>query len=113
MTSEQRHDIMALAIAEYGKVCQMDVAIEEMAELTKALCKIKRADIGMERCAAVENAVEEIADVQIMLDQLRLILGCDTTAIEEEKLERLQNRIDRNWAEPLREIHAPRKGAKR
>lgn len=111
MTSEQREGIMQRAIATYGKNCQMDVAIEEMSELIKALCKIKRADIGAERCAAVENAVEEIADVQIMLDQLRLILGCDTTAIEVEKLERLKGRIDRKWDEPLREVYVPKKGA--
>ncbi len=44
--------------------------------------------------AALENAVEELADVQIMLDQLRIIFGRSTAEIEEDKLRRLLRRIN-------------------
>lgn len=37
--------------------------------------------------------VEEIGDVQIMLDQLRIIFCCRTADVEEEKLARLVDRI--------------------
>lgn len=48
--------------------------------------------------AAVENVVEEIADVQIMLDQLRLIFARSTDEVEEDKLRRLLARIN-SWKE--------------
>lgn len=72
----------------------MDMAVEEMAELTKALCKVKRVSCAAEAKAALENAVEELADVQIMLDQLRIIFGRSTAEIEEDKLRRLLRRIN-------------------
>lgn len=43
--------------------------------------------------------IEEMADVQIMLDQLRIIFHRSTEEVEEAKLERLKNRLDgrNNW----------------
>lgn len=89
----ERRDIMTRAIQHYGKTVQIDMAIEEMAELTKALCKVKRAATGAESAAAIANVVEEAADVQIMLDQIRLIFDRSTAEVEEEKLRRLEKRI--------------------
>ena len=45
------------------------------------------------------DMVEEMADVQIMLDQLRIIFHRSTEEVEEAKLERLKNRLDgrNNW----------------
>lgn len=67
--------------------------------MTKALCKIKRAQAGCEVTAAIGNVIEEMADVQIMLDQLRIIFHRSTEEVEEAKLERLKNRLDgrNNW----------------
>lgn len=78
---------------------QMNMAVEEMAEVTKAICKIKRAQAGCEVTAAIGNVIEEMADVQIMLDQLRIIFHRSTEEVEEAKLERLKNRLDgrNNW----------------
>ena len=73
MTTEERRALLDRAITTYGAPAQMDMAVEEMAELTKALCKIKRAQAGCEVTAAIGNVIEEMADVQIMLDQLRII----------------------------------------
>lgn len=81
-------------IPTYGAPAQMDMAVEEMAELTKALCKVKRVSCAAEAKAVLENAVEEMADVQIMLDQLRIIFGRSTAEAEEYKLERLKKRLD-------------------
>lgn len=96
MTTEERRALLDRAITTYGAPAQMDMAVEEMAELTKALCKIKRAQAGREVTAAIGNVIEEMADVQIMLDQLRIIFHRST---EEAKLERLKNRLDgrNNW----------------
>ena len=94
MTAEERWTILDRAITTYGAPAQMDMAVEEMAELTKALCKIKRAQAGCEVTAAIGNVIEEMADVQIMLDQLRIIFGRSTAEIEEDKLRRLLRRIN-------------------
>lgn len=62
--------IMRQAIETYGVQAQCDVAIEEMAELTKAIVKIRRvADDYGKTQAALDNLMEEIADVDIMIDQ--------------------------------------------
>lgn len=94
MTTEERRALLDRAITAYGAPAQMD-----MAELTKALCKVKRVSCAAEAKAALENVVEEMADVQIMLDQLRIIFGRSTAEAEEAKLERLKNRLDgrNNW----------------
>ena len=99
MDAEARRALLEHAIRFYGEPAQMDMAVEEMAELTKAICKVKRASCAAEAAAALENAVEEMADVQIMLDQLRIIFHRSTEEAEEAKLERLKNRLDgrNNW----------------
>lgn len=89
MTTEERRALLDRAITAYGAPAQMD-----MAELTKALCKVKRVSCAAEAKAVLENVVEEMADVQIMLDQLRIIFGRSTAEAEEYKLERLKKRLD-------------------
>ena len=73
--TEEQRDIMRLAIDTYGEVNQTDKAIEEMAELTKALIKLKQVNLGdyEETTFKVMNVEEEIADVLIMMEQLTMI----------------------------------------
>ena len=87
MTSERRKEIEGRAINTYGEQPQVDVAIEEMSELTKALLKYR---IGF---ATLDEIREEAGDVQIMLDQMRIIFG-DTSSQEEYKLNRLWARME-------------------
>lgn len=98
MTSTERTELLTRAIRVYGEPAQIDMAVEEMSELTKALCKVKRAHGGPETTAAIGNVIEEIADVQIMLDQLRIIFGSDAGTEEEAKLERLAGRLKKATA---------------
>lgn len=58
MTTEERRALLDRAITTYGAPAQMDMAVEEMAELTQALCKIKRAQAGCEVTAAIGNVIE-------------------------------------------------------
>lgn len=82
-------------IEHYGCERQRMVAIEEMAELTKALCKIDRANDAMELCEAIKNAQEEVADVEIMATQLKLMLGeREINKIVIQKLERQKERVE-------------------
>lgn len=55
------------AIRHYGKQNQIDKAIEEMGELIQALIK------NRQNVDNVENVIEEIADVEIMMQQLCLM----------------------------------------
>jgi len=76
----------------WGTYSQVDMCIEEMAELTKALCKSKRAKRSKDWHASI---CEEIADVKIMLEQMILIF--DAKELVEwnyqEKLRRLEEEV--------------------
>ena len=113
MDERERRNIMTRAIQHFGETAQIDMAVEEMAELTKALCKVKRATPGAPTTAAIANVIEEIADVQIMLDQLRLIFARSTDEVEEDKLRRLLGRLnsyaESNLHEWLNRVHDPQK----
>lgn len=98
MNEEQKKEVLIRAVETYGINSQIRMAIEEMAELIKALCKFERVDLGPESDKAVGNVIEEIADVQIMLDQLRIIFKSDAKAVEDVKLIRLAGRIDKKEA---------------
>ena len=90
-----RNEIIKQAIAAYGKDAQTDICIEECSELIKALLKYRRNDRFGQTCNEHEltNIREEIADVQVMIDQMRLIYG-DTTQEEKYKLDRLAKRLE-------------------
>ena len=60
-------------IAEhYGFSNQSNMLIEESAEYTQAVCKLRRGNPE-----AYENIKEELADVIIVAKQLRYLLGAD------------------------------------
>lgn len=88
MTKEERR-ILTEAIQKFGKRIQFVVAIEELSELTKELTKnLRGAD-------NVGSIVEEIADVEIVLDQLKLMLFAFDAVrnVRDFKLKRLEERI--------------------
>lgn len=64
MTKSEKCLVLQTALNYFGFSNQVDVAIEEMAELTQALIHNRRG--------RQSNIAEEIADVVIMLDQLIL-----------------------------------------
>lgn len=89
MDREKREEIYRAAIARYGTVAQKLMAIEEMAELIQALCKDFRGKLNL------LNAIEETADVRIMLEQLEVMYQC-TEAIQpamDMKLRRLWDKL--------------------
>ena len=77
-------------IDTWGVEMQSVMAIEEMSELTKALCKHKRSlEILGDKEKALNNLKEEIADVLNVTEQLELIYGTDEIEkIRKEKIER-------------------------
>lgn len=90
------------AIKRYGIEDQTLVACEECAELIKALSKYRRVSKyqardkrKIQRC--LNNIIEELADVSIMLDQLKLMYGITDKAVSEvrdAKVERLESHLN-------------------
>lgn len=76
---------------KWGVDAQLTKAIEELSELIKEICKDK-LDIGI-----TENIAEEVADVEIMCEQLRFIYGFDDAVDtwKEYKLNRLRERVNK------------------
>lgn len=91
-------EVLQNAVDTYGKEAQVDVAIEEMSELIKALLKNRRAEHSPEAWdyeKTRQNIFEEIADVVIMLTQLLMIFG-GRDAVQkaiDAKVERLATRL--------------------
>ena len=85
--------VLRRAIEKYGQDHQMVVAIEELSELQKELCKYLRYGLDAQR---VENIAEEIADVEIMLEQVKIMLVCHVAVTKKRraKLQRLKDNMD-------------------
>lgn len=88
-----------LANAEYfGYEAQSNQLVEECAELIQAVSKYRRAAAKGEdeKLIALSNLVEEIADVEIMLEQVKYLLQIpeeDIQAIKLYKVNRTKERI--------------------
>ena len=95
MKAEERK-VFTEAIAKYGEEKQMRIAQEECAELIQAISKYIRAQSNpdgryLERAKA--NLIEEIADVSIMVDQLKLMVKGNHTEMRAAKIARTAVRM--------------------
>lgn len=77
----------------WGSDAQIDVLIEEMAELTQALLKSRRNGVVFSL-----SVLEEFADVEICMGQIKQKIveigsGTPLEIIKDKKLERLKNRL--------------------
>ena len=92
-----RRPVLQDALVMYGQQAQIDMMLEEMAELSKALLKLRRAKKHeiTEPLFLVKNVEEEIADVQIMLEQMELLHDCAglVAGFKAQKLDRLEKRL--------------------
>lgn len=91
-TAEKDRKIYRAALDKWGARMQVVVAIEELSELQKALCKVLR---GM---PDYNNIAEEIADVSIMLEQMTMLFCVQDTVPNwrRSKLERRERRVKGN-----------------
>lgn len=86
------------AVDVFGERNQIDQCIEECAELIQALNKYKR------NRNALANVYEEIADVQIMLAQMRYIFGeSNITMVLHDKTDRLERLLDKQTIDTMTE----------
>jgi len=88
---ENRNNVYNKAIEKFGKSGQFDMAQEEATELALAIRRYNR--LGHD--AGVDNLLEEIADTEIMIEQLKIMLPlCSTYKIKDikkSKINRLNN----------------------
>lgn len=76
-----------------GFTNQTIIAIEELSELQKELCKALRDKLN------INNLIEEIADVEIMLFQIKKIFNIKKEQIDcvkIKKIERTKNKLKNN-----------------
>lgn len=80
-------EIMKSAIKCFGEEYQENLAIEECSELIQA--------INHKHRGRKHNIAEEIADVEIVLEELKIINNCyaEVEEIRKSKIERLYNRV--------------------
>jgi NTP pyrophosphatase (non-canonical NTP hydrolase) len=88
------------AIEKFGAISQMDMAIEELAELIQAINKVKRSGavkgnkIIQNDFIDYERLMFEIADVKIMLDQILIMADCQNIDdYVDAKINRLENKL--------------------
>lgn len=82
MTDNERN-IFERALMHYGPDAQITMVMEEMSELQKELCKYRRGR------ANYDHIAEEMADVSIMLDQMKLLFQCGG-AVQGWRLEKVR-----------------------
>lgn len=92
-------EVLVAAIEQWGNDKQTDQLIEEMGELIQEIIHCRRAGTAYKS----PNLIEEIADVSICLEQLKIIVDSNflegyfdehLQAFVDRKLARLQSRID-------------------
>ncbi len=84
--------VLIKVIAKRGNG-QLDIAQEECTELIQAISKWKRYN----NTKAKLNVIEEIADVAIMLEQLKIMFGITDEILEDEidcKIDRLDKKME-------------------
>jgi NTP pyrophosphatase (non-canonical NTP hydrolase) len=86
----KKSEIYKKAVKLWGVEFEIDMMIEECAELIQALQKYKR-DTSFK---TINNMYEELADVEIMSEQMRIVFNSDSIDLEKErKIRRLETRI--------------------
>lgn len=98
MTESQKERVHAQTQQMYSEAIVIN-AMEEMAELIQALCKVMRLMIGDKTLRKTEKEVsamvdEEIADTEIVLNRLVDIMGYQGQRME-KVMQIIEHKIDR------------------
>ena len=85
------------AMLAFGEQSQLIVAVEELSECQKEICKILRGGEDF------RNLAEEVADATIMLEQIRLMFNINDCVCNfmDEKIKRLEDRM--KWSKRTNE----------
>lgn len=84
-----RKSVYIAAFQRYGQEVQLTVAIEELSELQKEICKFLRGYNN------IEHLAEEVADVHVILEQIELMFGLQNLENDmNAKVQRLFHRME-------------------
>jgi len=92
--NETDRQVLKDAVSMWGRDAQAMMLVEETGELLHALARSYRCHSDEEATQRKAGLIEEIADVQVLLDQFKLILG--ESAVQEQyekKLARLRGKL--------------------
>lgn len=86
----ERCAVYSNALDVFGGDTQLTVAVEELSECQKEICKFLRGDGDLEHLA------EEVADATIMLEQVRIMFDINDATCRhmDAKIKRLKKRIE-------------------
>jgi hypothetical protein len=86
---EERRKVYTNALISCGESRQLIVALEELSECQKAICKIMRGGEDFRSLA------EEVADATIMLEQVRMIFSIndEVCRVMDQKVMRLDRNL--------------------
>lgn len=102
---------LTVILDHYGRKAQRRQAVEELSELIQAICKYERINYTFGECeddpkkaeetiTAYKNLLGEIADVIVMIEQLKIMVGeRDRTKIENIIDEKINRQLERIKAE--------------
>jgi AAA15 family ATPase/GTPase len=89
-------NVLKSLVGKYGNK-QITICIEEMSELTKALCKyLRNCDFDLDKMIAIDDIYEEMADVYIMLNQMQILFQMDNEILDamiDKKIQRTKERL--------------------
>jgi NTP pyrophosphatase (non-canonical NTP hydrolase) len=85
---EYNNQIYLKALSTYGSEAQLNMVIEECAELIQAINKMRRGRLG------IKFVIEEMVDVQIMLEQFMLFYPAEIwEELKDQKILRLAKKL--------------------
>ena len=91
MLNDLQKNALVKALEKFGSISELIITVEELSELQKEVTKQLRNEGKM------ENLVEEMADVYIVMEYLKMIFAITDDDINKEvekKLNRLENRLN-------------------
>ena len=90
MLNDLQKNALVKALEKFGSISELIITVEELSELQKEVTKQLRNEGKM------ENLVEEMADVYIVMEYLKLIFAINDEDIKTEiafKIDRLMSRL--------------------
>ena len=92
-----RKEYYDLFLKEWGLESQYNQVLEEMAELTQAICKLHRPDKQNIKADVEEDVKSEIADVLNCVEQMEHIFGYEEIEVlRDYKLKRTVERMKKD-----------------
>lgn len=97
LSEQERQKYYQKFLETWGEKSQLTLAVEEMSELVKEICKYLRYQDNPEKLQEIrQNLQEETADVANMIAQIKFMFGeAEIEQIRDQKLQHCLEKIDK------------------